>query len=107
MKKGKNDLEATIFLFLLGMREEHEKKYTDFETTPLKTAYIFPNKEEFRQYFVDNGVADISDEILGLCKMKTTNKGNIIAMKKLCDRTICGCIEPDRIKQGKVKVYEK
>lgn len=107
MKKGRNDLEAKAFMFLLRLEEEPEKKYTDFETTSLKYVYVFPNNEKFKQYFVENGVDDISDDVLSLCKIKTTKKGSVIAMKKLCDRTICSYVEPDRIKQEKVKVYKK
>lgn len=107
MKKGRNDLEAKAFMFLLRLEEETKKQYTDYETTPLKSVYVFPNNEKFKQYFVENGVDDISDDVLSLCKIKTTKKGSIIAMKKLCDRTICSYVEPDRIKQEKVKVYKK
>lgn len=69
--------------------------------------YVFLNNEELKQYFVGNGVDDISDDVLSLCKIKTIKKGSVIAMKKLCDRTICSYVEPDRIKQEKVKVYKK
>lgn len=69
--------------------------------------YVFLNNEELKQYFAGNGVDDISDDVLSLCKIKTTKKGSVIAMKKLCDRTICSYVEPDRIKQEKVKVYKK
>lgn len=42
--------------------------------------------------------------------MKTTTKGSIVAMKKLCDRTICNYVEPNKVLQekiGEVKVYQK
>lgn len=101
------DLEAKAYMFILGMKEEQEKEYTDFLETSLKSAYVFKNNEEFKEYFVNNGTVDISDEILDLCKLKTTNKGSVIAMKKLCDSTICRYIESNRIRQEKVKVYKK
>ncbi len=101
------DLEAKAYMFILGMKEEQEKEYTDFSETSLKSAYVFKNNEDFKKYFVNNGAVDISDEILNLCKLKTTNKGSVIAMKKLCDSTICRYIESNRIRQEKVKVYKK
>ena len=101
------DLEAKAYIFILGMKEEQEKEYTDFSETSVKSAYVFKNNEDFKNYFVNTGAVDISDEILNLCKLKTTNKGSVIAMKKLCDRTICGYVESNRIRQEKVKVYKK
>lgn len=104
------DLEAKAYMFILGMKEEQEKEYTDFSETPLKSAYVFKNNEEFKEYFVNNGAVDVSDGVLDLCKMKTTTKGSIVAMKKLCDRTICSYVEPDKVMREQieeVKVYQK
>lgn len=101
------DLEAKDYMFILGMKEEQEKEYTDFSETSVKSVYVFKNNEDFKNYFVNNGAVDISDEILNLCKLKTTNKGSIITMKKLCDSTICRYIESNGIRQEKVKVYKK
>lgn len=104
------DLETKAYMFILGMKEERKREYTDFSETSLKSAYVFKNNEDFKNYFVNNGAVDISDEILDLCKLKTTNKGSIVAMKKLCDRTICSYVEPDKVMQEQieeVKVYQK
>lgn len=49
------DLEAKAYMFILGMKEEQEKEYTDFSEAPLKSAYVFKNNEEFKEYFVNNG----------------------------------------------------
>jgi len=93
MKKIKNnkkkDIEAKLFLFLLKLKEEKNKEYSS-EECEKNVAYLFETKEEFKNYFLQNGVDNLSDDLLGLCKMKTTKKGTIIALKGLCDHLIRG-----------------
>ena len=87
MKKNKRDLEAKLFMALLHLKEEKNKKYSVYECQT-NIAYLFNDYEEFKSYFELNGFGDISDNLLELCRMKTTKKGTIIALKRLCDYAI-------------------
>ena len=87
MKKNKRDLEAKLFMALLHLKEEKNKKYS-VEECEKNVAYLFDNYKEFRTYFELNGFADISSDLLETCRIKTTKKGSIIALKGLCDYTI-------------------
>lgn len=81
------DIEAILFLYILKMREDKQKEYT-VEECNYNIAYVFNNEEEYKDYFINNGYENIDERVLELCKMKTTKKGSIIAMKKLCDHVI-------------------
>ena len=85
--KKKTDIEAKLFVALLHLKEEKTKKYS-FEECQTKMVYLFDNYEEFKTYFELNGFVDISDDLLETCRMKTTKKGTIIALKRLCDYAI-------------------
>ena len=85
--KNKKDIEAKIFMALLHLKEEKLKKYS-VEECQTNIVYLFDNYEEFKNYFVLNGFDDISDDLLETCRMKTTKKGTIIALKRLCDYAI-------------------
>jgi len=85
--KRKIDIEAKLFIALLHLKEEKNKKYS-IEECERNVAYVFENFEEFKTYFELNGFADISDDLLETCRMKTTKKGTIIALKGLCDYAI-------------------
>lgn len=87
INKKKVDIEAKLFMFLLNLREEKEKKYS-FVEGKNNIAYIFKSYDEFKSYFLENGVKDVSSEVLEMCRMITTKNGTIIALKKLCDHTI-------------------
>lgn len=39
----------------------------------LKQNYLFNDYEEFKSYFIKNGVIDINHELLDLCIMKKQN----------------------------------
>lgn len=96
MKERNNtdfDIEAKLFMFILRLKEEKNKVYS-IEECEEHIAYIFDNEDDFRLYFLKNGI-DISEDIFQLCKMKTTKKGTIIALKGICDHTI------KRYKMGK------
>ena len=86
-RKKKIDIEAKLFIYLLKLKEEKNKKYS-FEECKVNVAYVFDNYNEFKSYFQLNGFPDINKDLLELCRMKTTKKGTIIALKKLCDYTI-------------------
>ena len=84
--KNKLDIEAKLYIWLLHLKEEN-KIYTSGEISNDKV-YVFNNYKEYRQYFINNGYINIDDEILKICNMKTTKKGTIICLKKLCDYVI-------------------
>lgn len=97
MKKENNnnfDIDAKLFMFILKLKEEKNKVYS-IEESEKHIAYTFDNEDDFKSYFTKNGIDDISEDILRLCKMKTTKKGTIIALKGICDHTI------KRYKMGK------
>ena len=90
----KLDVEALTFLFILNMKEEKNKKYSKSENCDEHKAYVFNDYEEFKDYFINNGIISIYDDsLLQLCIMKQTKKGTIISMKKLCDHTIEKCAQ--------------
>lgn len=85
----KVDIEALMFMFMLNMKEEKKKEYSRSDECDVHKAYVFESYEEFENYFLNNGIIKIYDDVLlKLCVMKETKKGNIISMKKLCDHTI-------------------
>lgn len=86
-KKKKIDVEAKIFMTLLHLKEEKNKNYS-IEECEKNIVYLFDNYNEFKSYFELNGFADIDKDLLELCRMKTTKKGTIIALKGLCDHAI-------------------
>lgn len=57
--------------------------------------YIFENYDDYCSYFVDTGIDNINDELLETCKLKTTKKGKVLALKGLCDYTITRLIKPN------------
>ncbi len=85
--KKKIDIEARLFMVLLHLKEEKNKKYSVKECEK-NIAYLFDNYAEFKTYFELNGFSDISEDLLETCRMKTTKKGTIIALKGLCDYAI-------------------
>ena len=83
----KFDLEAKLYIDILKLKEIKKKKYSDDCET--NCAYVFDSYDNFRNYFLENGCKfGYDDEIISQCKMKTTKRGSIIALKKLCDHVI-------------------
>jgi len=91
MKKEKNkkkiDIEAKLFMSVLHLKEQKNKKYSS-EECEKNIAYVFDDHDSFKSYFEINGFADISEDLLELCRMKTTKKGTVISLKGLCDHAI-------------------
>ena len=85
--KSSIDIEARVFMFILCLKEEKNKKYS-IDECDKNIAYLFKNYDELKSYFIKNGVVDINKEILDLCIMKKTKRGTIISLKGLCDHTI-------------------
>lgn len=83
----KEDFEAKLIMLFSSYIEEENKIYSE-EKCAKDIVYIFKDDNEFIEYFIENGIADISRELLELCKKKTTKKGTIIASKYLCDHII-------------------
>lgn len=80
------DIELTLVKFLCDLKEVKNKSYSIYDTD-LSTVYVFKDKEDFRSYFIDNGIK-ADDDLLRTCTLKVTKKGNIIALKFLCDHAI-------------------
>jgi len=81
------ELDIEMFMRLGNFKEAKIKVY-DF-TLDLKDdyVYIFNNKEEFKSYFVFNGV-DISDGLLRSLIVKISMNNKIITFKSYCDYVI-------------------
>ena len=89
----KFDIEEQLFINISSLKEEKNKKYSIGECDP-HIAYKFEDYEEFRKYFINNGCTRAyDDDFLSVCKMKTTRKGSIIALKGLCDYAITRSME--------------
>lgn len=86
-KNKKLDMEAKLFMFILDLKEEKNKKYSP-EECATNIAYLFKDYSEFKNYFLQYGLVDMDDEFFNICRMKTTRKGTIIALKRLCDHAI-------------------
>ena len=80
------DIELEFIKHLFHFKEIKNKKYNVY-STDLTNVYVFKNREEFKSYFTKNGV-NVDNELLRLCTFKITHKGNILALKQLCDETI-------------------
>ena len=85
--KDKIDIEARIFINVLHLKEEKNKEYS-IEECEKNIVYLFDNFDEFRSYFETNCFHDINQDLLKICRMKTTKNGTIIALKGLCDYAI-------------------
>ena len=80
------DLDALLFLSMLNLKVEKDKIYS--EDCDTRLVYIFDDYTEYKNYFINNGFTNISDDILETCRMIITKKGSVLALKKLCDYTI-------------------
>lgn len=80
------DREIMLFMRVLNLKEEKNKEYTK-ENDPNKV-YIFQNIDELKYYFYKNGFKHIDDELLSICTIKTTKKGQLICLKSICDYAI-------------------
>lgn len=83
----KNDLEAKLILAFSSFIEEENKIYSE-EKSEKNIVYLFKDNVEFKEYFIRNGISDVSKDLLAMCKKKITKKGTIIASKYLCDYII-------------------
>ena len=81
------DMEAKMFMFVLHLKEEKNKKYS-IGKCETNVAYLFDDYNEFKTYFEVNGCVNLDKDLLELCRIKTTRKGTIIALKGLCDYVI-------------------
>jgi len=84
----KYDFEAQLFMYLLRLKEEKNKKYSSQECE-YDIVYKFDNELELKNYFINNGCMNANnDSFLDIFKFKTTKKGTVIAFKGLCDYAI-------------------
>ena len=81
------DIEAKIYMQLLSLVEDKDKKYLPVDCD-YNIAYVFNNFNEYESYFENNGVTNVSEEVLRRCAVSVTKKGSVIALKNLCDRAI-------------------
>ena len=77
------DFNAFTYMWFLRLK----KAKSPFDSN-INSVYMFSDNDEYIKYFADRGCGDISQELLNNCKMKTTKKGTIIAMKLLLDYTV-------------------
>ena len=119
----KIDIEVLLYLFIMEMKEEKKKEYSKSENCKANKAYVFNDYEEFKNYFIYNGIISIYDDsLLEQCILKQTKKGLIICMKKSCDQLIEKCAQsrlnevikaltPEKIDEihsrGKITMFEK
>ena len=80
------DLEATLFIWFQELNVEEKKEYTETVKEDCSTVYVFNDYDEFENYFNQYGIHN--KEIINTCKLKTTRKGTIIALKGICDYAI-------------------
>ncbi len=80
------DLEAKLYVFFADLLIAEEKKYSACECER-SIVYIFHDYNEFKFYFIQNGVFHCDEEINN-CILRQTKKGSIIASKKYCDDVI-------------------
>ncbi len=80
------DLEAKLYIYLADLLVLDEKKYSACECER-NIVYVFHDYNEFKFYFLQNGVHNCDEEINN-CIMRQTKKGSIIASKKYCDDVI-------------------
>ena len=100
------DIELNIIKFFGDFKELKNKNY-DIYDTDLNYIYVFKNKEDFRSYFIKNGV-NADDELLKICTLKITRKGNIIALKQLCDYSIKKSRINKKLKMDEIdKIHER
>lgn len=80
------DLEATLYLLFNDYIEEENKKYTLPSDDNYNVVYVFDKYIEYKKYFTDNEL--VNRELMDACRLKTTKKGTIIALKSICDYAI-------------------
>lgn len=81
------DLEAKLYMRLLSLVEDKNKTYLPVDCD-YNIVYVFNNYNEYKSYFLTNGLNNVSEEILERCVVSITKKGSVIALKNLCDRAI-------------------
>ncbi len=99
------DLEVSLFIESFKLVEETNKVYSSGEI-PFNLVYVFQNEEEFIRYFIQSGLEKINLFSLNSYKLKTTSKGKVLALKKLCDYMIRKAYEKDDFsfdENGRVK----
>lgn len=102
----KVDLEAELFIKVLGLKEEKIKRYSE-EESDLSLVYLFNDYDEYKNYFAIHGFEKITEEILELCEMKVTSNGTVIALKQLCDSTIKKYREKNHIDDDNKEIKDK
>lgn len=57
---------------MLNLKVEKDKVYSeDYDT---RLVYIFDDYDEYKNYFINNGFTNISDDILEICRMIINKK---------------------------------
>ena len=97
----KLDLEAELFMLVLNLQEDKNKKYDGSFPKDYHITYVFENDEEYKEYFFNNGVYD--EELIEYCKLKTTRKGTVLALKGICNHYINICNDYPKSKKNRHK----
>lgn len=80
---------ATEFVIsVFGLNNITEKEYSPCQSLHSRDAYIFHSDVEYYNYFMENGLAIVSKELLDLAIFSKLRNGDIIALKGLCDYII-------------------
>ena len=82
-----DNIEINFMKFLYNLKEEKTKEYTEGKVDD-NIIYIFNNNDEYKEYFIKNGMNEINHDILEKCKFKQLKNGKIICLKGLCDHFI-------------------
>ena len=83
----KIDLEKMIFMFIFKLKKVKNKDLIN-KDCDVHLAYVFNSHEECKNYFIQHGYTDIDDQMVDEYVMRTTDKGSLICLKKLCDNAI-------------------
>ena len=81
------NLKVRLICFTYNLKIAEEKKYEVKEVDD-NLVYLFENKEEYVNYFLDNGLESVSEGIINLCTYYALDDGQIMAKKKVCDQVI-------------------
>lgn len=87
------DLELKMTMYVYGLEQAKEIKYT-VDDCNSNLVYVFDNYEEYKNYFITNGLTRLNKGLLDMCIYKKTSKGKIITRKIICDSIITRLKKP-------------
>ena len=94
-------------LDIMGLVEVKEKSYTAEEVSP-DLAYVFKDINDFKSYFITNGLPKENIGLVTSALVTILNDGTVVAYKTLCDYIISSTKELETIKKkNKIKMLTK